>query len=249
MTPRLRVATWNVREGVPVGNNDSSYRDDLVETTLLQAHVQVAALQEVPFTEDDISVLDVVGKRIGLSHSAFFPMSPSTYRKDHETGVAVLASRPLRNVARHVLPNPELRYDSNGETLRSYDKGVLSTSIVWNGQPVVIITLHTFPFHAFDRRAEDPAFEFIWESLASTIDEYADDRLIVCGDFNTSRRHLLMTKLLRAELVRAIGEKETAPGASADDILYSKHFTLLDSQVRRTFSDHGLCIAELQLDS
>jgi endonuclease/exonuclease/phosphatase family metal-dependent hydrolase len=248
VTDILRVATWNIHEGVPIDPPPLSDQYDDVTGTLAKARVQVAALQEVRFDEGSrADGLMRIGSEISLPYVLSFPMSPSAYGKGGNMGIALLSYYPLAEVTREVLPNPGILHAQGDGILESHEKGLLAAHLDWNGPPIVIVSLHTFPFHAFDRHADDSEFEYIWIALASVIDRFEEDPLIVCGDFNTDKRNLLTDRLSRAKLNSAVSKIPTYDGESFDDILYSRHFTLLDTSVIRTFSDHALCVAALRL--
>jgi endonuclease/exonuclease/phosphatase family metal-dependent hydrolase len=240
---RLRVATWNVHEAIPVGagrpDDPSSFWAELVE-----ADVDVAALQEVCFAESgESSDLAMVAERTRMAHAVSFPLSVSSFRRGQLAGLALLSRHPLRDEQQLKLPNPGLRHGSDEAVGKSHDKGLLSAVLELRGGPVRVASLHIPPFHRFGRAPQE--FGTIWAALAKSIASFDDLPLLVCGDFNTSHRGLL-TEQVERRLHRAIGNQDTHGGRAADDILYTDPFEPVMSKVIGTQSDHALCLAEFE---
>jgi endonuclease/exonuclease/phosphatase family metal-dependent hydrolase len=241
---RLRVATWNVHEGITAGH--AAPRDgEAFWAPLIAARVDVAALQEVRFsTSGDLGDLELVAKRAGLPHIAAFPLSVSLFDSEASAGVALLSRRPLCKKRPRKLPNPGLRREGNGSVLDSHDKGLLEAVFDHDGQPVRMISLHALPFHRFGRVPQD--FESIWTALAELIEPVTEVPLLIAGDFNTNHRELL-TDRVQGKLHSAIGQQITHENRATDDILYTDMFRLISQDVVPTYSDHALCLAELEL--
>jgi len=243
---RLRVATWNVHEGISV---DGAMPDDPSSfwTVLVDAEVDVAALQEVCFpAPGDLGDLALAAELAGMPHVVSFPLSASSFRKGELAGLALLSRYPFRDEQQVKLPNPELRDERNGTVVTSYDKGLLSAVLDRNGDSVRVVSLHAPPFHRFGRAPAE--FGSIWAALAKSIGPVDELPLLVVGDFNTSRRELL-TEQVDGRLYRAIGDQDTHCGKAADDILYTEAFELVSSKVIGTRSDHALCLAEFEPSS
>lgn len=241
---RLRVATWNVHEGIPA---DGATLDDpsVFWAPLVAAEADVAALQEVLFpAPGELGDLPLVAKFAGMPHIASFPLSTSSTRAGALAGLALLSRYPLHDERRSKLPNPRLRHEGDGCVLSSHDKGLLEAVLDHNGHSVRMISLHALPFHRFGRIPQD--FESIWAALAKSLGPLDSLPLLVGGDFNTDQRELL-TERVDGRLHQAIGDRKTHLGRSTDDILYTDAFGLVTSEVIRTRSDHALCLAELEL--
>jgi hypothetical protein len=108
-----------------------------------------------------------------------------------------------------------------------------------------VLSLHAFPFHRFDRRADDKRFALIWSDLAAKLHQNDGQPVVACGDFNTDRRDLLIDRAT-APLRQAIGQEVTHAGRAVDDIIYSGGLELIRRDVIPTMSDHALCIAEFR---
>jgi hypothetical protein len=115
------------------------------------------------------------------------------------------------------------------------------------GDPIRIISLHTLPFHRFDRTPQE--FHSMWSALAKSISQLGDLPILVGGDFNTGHRELL-TEQLDGQFRRAIGNQGTHRGkdtdTATDDILFTDGFDLVGSKVIGTQSDHALCLADFE---
>lgn len=239
---RLRVATWNVHEGIPAGRAVPP-DEEAFWAPLIAARADVAALQEVRFSASGgIGDLELVAKHAGLPHVAAFPLSVSSFDSEASAGVALLSRQPLRKERLRKLPNPGLRREGNGCVLDSHDKGLLEAVFDHDGQAVRVVSLHALPFHRFGRVAQD--FESIWTALALLIGPVTELPLLIAGDFNTSHRELLIDRV-QGKLHSAIGQQATHEGRATDDILYTESFRLISQNVVPTYSDHALCLAEL----
>lgn len=245
----VRVATWNLHEGLPAqartGSISSEVRDEITALTDKNS-IDVLALQEVDFDHGRTSeLLDTIVSETALKYFATFPISESSFFKEKNAGIAIVSRFPLGCVVKVMLPNPHLCV-SGRMGMRSHDKGFLAARVEADGFDVTVVALHALPFHIFKREAAAPEFRYIWKQLAHDIESLDFGPLIVCGDFNTPRRDLVLDEI-RTEMTRAIGDRPTFENFAYDDILYaSDYFTQLAVGVVRNFSDHALCIAELE---
>lgn len=249
LTGGLRVGSWNVREGLPDGTDDPAGRvtamADLA-AALAAYPVDVLALQEVDFDPSGASaVLDALRAHTPLRHVYAEPVSPSAYLAGHAAGVGIASRVPVVEHGLELMPNPGLRLQWRGEAVYSFEKGMIAGAVELAGLRVTVTSVHLFPFRRFGRTPEEPEFAPIWRDLADQLGKFADEPLVVCGDFNTPRRDLLLRAADRP-LSRAVGERPTHRGLPIDDILYSADFAeVATPDVVRTFSDHDLCVAHL----
>jgi endonuclease/exonuclease/phosphatase family metal-dependent hydrolase len=247
MSPTLRVATWNVHEGVPVAADAG--RGDL-SAALAEAGVHVAALQEVTLDADGSSAdLAAVAGSTPLRHIVSFPLSESVYSPGQRMGVALVSSYPLTNPRCVRLPSPGLRKEINGSVLSIHDKGFVAAQLDWPGPPVWVASLHSYPFYLFGRDPGEIEFAPIWKTLASEIEALVDEPTILGGDFNTGGRVLLTRWMSRRRTYWAINRVPTYDKVAADDILCTTDFALRSAEVRPTFSDHAMCVSELELQA
>jgi endonuclease/exonuclease/phosphatase family metal-dependent hydrolase len=240
---RLRVATWNVHEEIPV---DGSSTAAAFWDALVAAGVHVAALQEVRFSElGEPYGITPVAERLAMPFWLTFPLSSSCFHDSDSVGILLLSRFPMAAERRALLPNPELHRGSNGSVRVTYDKGVLSAVVRWGGRPVRVASVHSFPFQRFGRSPDEAEFERVWSTLAKSVHPRDEEAVLVCGDFNTQRRELLTDHMDR-KLYRAIGDRATHGDMAADDILFSEELELVGSVAVSTSSDHALCVAEFR---
>jgi endonuclease/exonuclease/phosphatase family metal-dependent hydrolase len=245
MSLTLRVATWNIHEGMPV--TDDAGRGDL-SAALAEAGVQVAALQEVTLDADGNSDdLAAVADSTPLRHMVSFPLSESVYSPGRCMGVALVSSYPLTNPRSVRLPNPGLRKEFNGSILSIHDKGFVAAQLDWSGPPVWVASLHSYPFYLFGRDPGEMEFVPIWKTLATEIESLAKEPTILGGDFNTGGRVLLTRWMSPQRIYWAINRVPTYDKVAADDILCTIDFALRGAEVRPTFSDHAMCVSEFEL--
>lgn len=240
---RLRVATWNVHEGIPI---DGAIPGDpsAFWAALVDAAVDVIALQEVCFpATGELGDLALAAELARMPHVASFPLSGSSLREGELAGLALLSRYPFRDEKQEKLPNPRLRHERGGTVVTSHDKGLLSVVVDRNGSSVRVVSLHAPPFHRFGRAPQE--FGPIWKALAGSIGRLDDLPLLVGGDFNTAHRELL-TDQVDARLRQAFADQITHRGQATDDILYSDAFDLVSREVIDTWSDHAFCLAEFE---
>ncbi|MEU9287712.1 endonuclease/exonuclease/phosphatase family protein [Streptomyces sp. NPDC048275] len=262
---RLRVASWNLHEGIPVsggilvpGGADHRSREVAAEIggLLADRRVDVAAFQEVGFDAEGTSeVLEHIRNTTRLRHIVTYPLHESSFFPDRLSGVAVASRFPLRDPRRHMLPNPELRTRFDGKEIRSHDKGLVSATLSpdgvdgVDGVDVEVTSLHSFPFYLFGREPGETEFKEIWDELSDELRRHLHHHpLVVCGDFNTPERGLLLSED-RLPLASSIAGRVTYKDRSVDDILYGPGIGLAGTEIVENFSDHRLCLADFLLRS
>lgn len=242
----LTVASWNLHEGVPAASSRIGQVETVDQVTeLINAHkIDIAAFQEIGFSDNgDCESLNAVRKATSLTHTAAWPMHGSSFCRDRLSGIAIASRYPLHEVGRHTLPNPNLRTRIDGTEIMSHDKGMISAKTQWADLELHIVTLHSFPFYLFGREAQEHEFEPVWKAMNSYLTDMGDGPLIVCGDFNTPNRGLLLDKSGQ-RLQSALLGKTTYRGISSDDVLYSSDFTVQEIRIIENFSDHEMCAVD-----
>ncbi len=249
LTKVLRVGTWNIHEAVPIDQNlqaADKMRREVVDF-LIRYRLDVVGLQEVDFESSSRSLtLETIRDHTPLRFRAYSVLSKSSFYPVGQAGVAIVSRLPVKNVKRQRFRNPELDGDIKGVPIRMFDKGLVSAGVVMDQRVISAVSLHAFPFHLFERDAEDPAFSRIWSDLSENLAALTSTPLVVCGDFNTSKRDLIADS--RLALSRAIIGQSTYRNDSIDDMLFTRDFQLQRVEVIDNFSDHKLCYAELIYD-
>jgi endonuclease/exonuclease/phosphatase family metal-dependent hydrolase len=244
----VRVGTWNVHEGFTDNDHSDLARDRAAAATaqMIRSYgLDLVAFQEVDFDQDGYSrVLAAVQAGTELQHIQTWMLSPSSFVPDGRSGLAIASRYPIASSSTYKIPNPELEVDYRGTQIRTFDKGILACLIDAPVARLCLGSIHSYPFHRFQRQAQESEFAMIWQELADFVTTICAGRLLVAGDFNTARRDLLTEKTDLA-LRRAVGEVPTHRGLPMDDILYSDGLAMLGQpKVVPNFSDHHLCIAD-----
>ena len=242
----LRIGTWNIHEAVPVGQ-DLQGADEIrkeIADLLIRYKLDIVGLQEVDFLASPRSLtLETIRDNTSLRHGAFSILSESAFHPVGQAGVAIVSRFPLKETKRRRFSNPELGGKLNGEPIRSFDKGFVSTRVSIGPKLISAVSVHAFPFHLFGRDAQDPAFSHVWSDLSDCLAQLTSTPLVVCGDFNTDKRDLIASENL--SLTRAITHQPTYRNDTVDDVLFTQDFQLQGVEVVDNFSDHRLCYAEL----
>jgi endonuclease/exonuclease/phosphatase family metal-dependent hydrolase len=168
----------------------------------------------------------------------------------YEMGVALLSRTPLSNFREErIRPPRHLR------RCGCHDKGLLAARLEVAGRSIVVGSVHVVPFRYYAAKAEDESYRKIWKHIARVVRSMADRPMILAGDFNSEKRSLLTDELewisAPAFYSALNGRPTTTTGRSLDDILFTDPFVVNQETVEviPTFSDHSLCIAELDLNS
>lgn len=244
----IRVASWNVHEGIPAGVNlaEQAIRKE-VAALLLEHKVDIIGLQEVDFDTSARSfILETIQQETPLSHNVHNILSDSSFSPTGQAGVALASRYPMVDHERTRFTNPELDTELNGNQIRTHDKGFVSATIMFPGMAISAVSLHTIPFNLFGREADELEFKPMWQEISFKLTDFSARPLVVCGDFNTEQRDLIFTR--NNYLTRAVTTEPTHKGKANDDILYSTGLELLNVSVLDNFSDHRLCIVELRVN-
>jgi len=244
----LRVCSWNVNEGA---FNRSDVAPVLAADTIAEfvrsADVDLLVLQEVPMSVNGESeVMVSVAANSGLRYAGVAMLSAGYVAATH-SGIGVLSNFPLSNPRLFRLPNPGLRW--NDGVTASFDKGLVAHDLRLGERVVVVAAIHGFPFHRFDRSADELAFNEIWDYVASTIDGVSEGNgVVVVGDFNASNRKLITARTKRGYL-SIMGGIVTHGDRAADDILISEDLSLVGGPYAVwSRSDHLVCLADISID-
>ncbi|QKV92861.1 endonuclease/exonuclease/phosphatase family protein [Streptomyces sp. NA02950] len=248
---RLTVASWNLHEGVPssgVLDAPSPHTVEEVVALLAERDVDIAAFQEVGFDGRGHSeVLDAVRKNTALRHVAAHPLHDSSFFPGRRSGVAVVSRFPVRDYRHYMLPNPRLHIHVDDKEIHSHDKGLVRATIALGHTELDVASLHALPFYLFQRAPDEADFKEIWDALSDELHRHVESRpLLVCGDFNTEDRRLVLN-LDNPPLVSSLEGRHTYRGRSVDDILYAPGISLVGIETIDNFSDHRACVASFRM--
>jgi endonuclease/exonuclease/phosphatase family metal-dependent hydrolase len=242
----LTVASWNVREGVPVaGAGQTAVATDEIVGLLREHRVDIVGLQEVDFDKHASSaVLAAIISGTELFHTASHILSASSFDPAKYSGVAIASRYALGDARSRTFANPRIAAQQGSDYIYMHDKGLVSAPLRLNGRSLTITSLHAFPFHIFHRQAEDPEFSAVWQDISLKLADVMTGSQIVCGDFNTARRDLLL-RTRQTSLRRAIVQDPTYMGEAVDDILFGWDFKSTSVRIVPNFSDHNFCVTRL----
>jgi endonuclease/exonuclease/phosphatase family metal-dependent hydrolase len=243
----VRFASWNLHEGLPDGVEEGEipqHVHDEIAGLIHDQQIDILAVQELDFGPTQTStIMATLLRYTELRHQAVYRLSESSFHPGRSTGIGIASRYPLTSIEKIILPNPELSKQTKKRTLFSHDKGILSAISQVPGGPVVVMSAHALPFHVFDEDAANPTFHNVWSRFAYTVDSAPPFPKVVCGDFNTPNRDLLLGQN-HLPLSRAIGDRPTFRDLALDDILYSRDLVSRHTSVVSNFSDHAMCVAE-----
>jgi endonuclease/exonuclease/phosphatase family metal-dependent hydrolase len=243
MAMTVRAGTWNIHEGKSADGTGQDQTQQLI-ALLVDTDADLVALQEVPFGRDgESSVLQTISASTQLKYVSGFPLSRSSFHPERCSGLALASRMPHVVVDRTRLPNPNLRISRQRRRWESWDKGIITSRINLPGRSLWASSVHSYPFHDFDRSAADEEFKPIWLALAKAINQIPGTA-IVAGDFNTDRRVLLTSLLNGNRLLPCFDGTPTHGRKAVDDILHDVRLDRGRSKVTPNFSDHAYCQAD-----
>lgn len=249
---RLTVATWNLHEAVPISDDADVVGPSVpraVEETialLTDRRVDIAAFQEVGFDSGGTSeLMEAVRRHTPLRYVAAHPLHESSFFPGRLSGVAVASRFPIREHVRHMLPNPELRTEMGGKEIRTHDKGLVAAAVdLGDGVELSVVSLHSFPFYLFHRDPHEAEFKAVWDALADRLGrQRQSDLALVCGDFNTEDRGLVLDAGALS-LASSLDGQSSYGGKSVDDVLYGPGLVRRGVDVVVNYSDHSVCIVD-----
>lgn len=244
MCAAIRAGTWNIHEGISADGNSTPLQTELI-SPLEITNLDILALQEVPFgAGNESEILSSIATQTDLRYISTFPLSPSAFHRGIRSGIALASRVPHLLYSRVLLPNPKLHSARPDRDWVSWDKGMIITKMKIDNVSLWVCAFHGFPFHDFGRRAEEREFKRIWRTVADAINQLADSKIIVAGDFNSERRDLLTKLLQRPNITSAVGGATTHGNRSVDDILFDEGLACRSLSVVSGFSDHAFCHAE-----
>ncbi len=263
----LKVATWNVSEGIStLWNLNDGIKEvkgyeqtDLIKQVIEKINtydLDMVCFQEFPVEIDDKLLLkDLIFNNTNLKYCSMHKTYPSFLFKGGQVGVAIFSKYPIIQEEKIYFNNPNLtKLSKSGEIYKSFDKGIILVKVNISDKIINVITGHAIAFGPFDKKAED--FAESYKPLADLIIKSINDNesLIACGDFNTEFLFDLIPEIKNK--VNDVLEGSTTPnilmegkvyhqGRKLDYILISKNIKIGKVEKIDNLSDHYLCIAQI----
>lgn len=249
----LKIATWNIAGGHPSSSLEHfaySPEDlDYFISELRKVDPDIICLQET-HTPNDRNPSDAQKIADTLSYPYVYnsPASASHINKECRLGNAIVSKRPFGQTDTVFLPNPETPlYWKDGRPAATHERNIQRIDY----GSFYVLNNHMLPLYHFGYDYDDSSFG---SRLSADINQVMgiiipEKPVLWCGDFNTDTPLSIYGSMEARDLAEALPDTETRPtGQRHDHILYSREFTLVESEVRHTNSDHYLCFAELRLD-
>lgn len=250
---KLKIATFNISGGVYEDDQSVDYLDksqfERIDTRLHNDIVRIAneeqldilCFQEI-ITTESFHYIDKILAETELKYTATLELSPCNTLKDARCGIAILSKYPLTEGAKELFTNPMLaKTTSSGNTYYTFDKGYQTVTVELGEKKITLLNHHNFPFRRFNSTPEaNPA---VFAEFDSKIAALTPD--IVAGDFN-AEAFLGLMPYLSDHYVKTIDEGTTDDGKKFDNILVKKG-TATSAKLVKSFSDHYMVVAEIEL--
>jgi endonuclease/exonuclease/phosphatase family metal-dependent hydrolase len=228
--------TWNIHHGAGL---DGLLDLDRIAALIQKENVDLVGLQEVDKGVARTGRIDSPARLAALT-GMFCVFSNNYHYQGGEYGNAILSRLPVLSST-----NRHFRMLHEGE-----QRGFLSITFSWEGQPCDFITTH------LDYRPDDAERLSNIEELRQAIAGSASPMTILCGDFNDlpgSRTHRAVSDFMQdAWTLQGRGSGATIPAARPNrriDYIFFAGPQLKVTHIRvleTTFSDHRPVLAEFE---
>ncbi len=257
----MKIATWNIAGGHPYRGSNSKEispygydRENLSyftrELGLLKP--TVAVLQEVHFNpKGGGGQSDSISSALRMHATKPFIYDNSHIEKGKQLSLATVSTDPARETSFYELPHLNLSIERpDGQVWTPFSPtGFFVSEIPYQGQMVTIVNTHLHPFHYFERDFSEPDFQEYRDAITQFFLAQKDRPTIIAGDFNYANLTLLFPEIFKeGGFSDAFSNPTTPEKGQQDHILFSRHWQLIGTQIKRTMTDHYLSSAELSLE-
>lgn len=241
----LIIVTWNIAGGHTIHDEEQqfAYNPEDIEyfiRELKDLSPDVICLQETHINSKR-SIANEIANEIGDLFCFEQNNSPSHIDPEYRLGNAVLSKYPFKKKDNFTLPHPTFPLTLNGKDVSSpamrHDKGFqvveFDFSTLVNIQMLPLAFLGT-PYDA------DNGKSFAKE-MEDDMNLECGSAGIICGDFNYRAASDLYKNLL-SDMEDTLPGAPTRPGEKKTDYIFCRNeFTVLDSGIINTKTDHYLC--------
>ena len=245
----MRIATWNIGGGHKIKSLATfDYKENINTeyfiSELKKYDLDVICLQESQHSANK-SVAQMLADGLKMPHVFEVPMHPSHIDQGFSLSLAIISRQPFTSTKSFRQPYPAFElFLPNGQPAGQYDKYVQAVEL----DGIQIANTMTQPLEFLGHPYADEFGAQYAKELSNMFVKTLRRPLIFAGDFNTpdpSTTFADATKHL--ELADALPNKNTKPhgGGHLDCIFHSKDFTVIQSEIVSTESDHFLCWTEL----
>lgn len=250
----ITVATWNIGGAKPLRDiNILTYKgEDYLEedsryfaSQLEKLNPDIICLQETHIGVGK-SIAKEIGEMIGGYHVSEVAVSESHIDKRYRLGNAILSKIKVVGENFRLFPYPNFPLARrDGEVTVRHDKGCQ----VLNLELGNVANLHMQPLAFLGTRYDSPNGLSYAAEVEDVLERNLISPLLLCGDFNYIKAGDLYSKLLsKLSLVSVLPDEPTRPDNKKTDYIFvSPEFTLIESGIIQTNSDHYLCWAKLRI--
>jgi len=251
----LTFATWNIGGGKPSKDKNSynQKEEDFLEedpayfaSQLKEINPDIICLQETHIGPDK-SLAREIGELIGEYHLVEEATSPSHIDSRYRLGIATLSKIKWEKEEFNYFPYPDFPLARrDGRPTVRHDKGVYVTKFAFG----MVANLHMQPLAFLGVPYDTPEGQGYAKQLEEELEKHISNPVVICGDFNYGKSEELYSNLIsKLSLKEVLPKVSTRPDKNrkSDYIFVSPEFSLIDSGVVETNSDHYLCWAKLKV--
>lgn len=247
----IRIATWNIAgahrlisdKRMDYGPQDIDYFAEQIR----KLDLDIVCLQESQTKRGD-SLTEKLADATRMPYWFETKGCPSHIDFDYKLTTAVLCRGKPAHLDSVLLPRPEfeLRFTHNNKVVPPYDRYMIKIE----SEDFTIATLHTEPLEAFGLDYVSGTGNTLAKAIDATLITNLNQKpLLLAGDLNANDALRSFPGIVeKHNLAEVFGTVPTRPdGGRTDHIMYSPEWTLGDSGIVQTETDHYLCWAEFSL--
>ena len=244
----LKIATWNIAGGHTLQSLqrfDYSQNEDFdyFYTQLRDLDLDVICLQESHANGVD-SFAKRLASKLGMAFVADSPGCPSHIDQNYRLTTAILSKKQPLSEASVLLPQPtfELRFTHDNRKVTPLDRYMQYA--IFDG--FTVANIHTEPLGAFGYDYESGEGLAFAHQMDDTLAATLSQPVVFAADFNMDNPGIALPKTFASlGLLEALpAHTATKPqDGSPDHILYSPTWSIADSGIIQTKTDHFLCWA------
>jgi endonuclease/exonuclease/phosphatase family metal-dependent hydrolase len=250
----ITIATWNIGGGKPLKNIESfSYKDEdyldedvaYFGSKLKELNPDIICLQETHIGSNK-SLAKELGEVAGDYSLTEVALSESHIDGRYRLGNAILSKNKPLEENFHYFPYPSfpLARRDGGVTV-IHEKGCQVLKFEFGN----VANLHMQPLAFLGTKYDSPNGVIYAKEVEQTLEQNLTNPIVLCGDFNYIKSEELYSDLLnKLSLKSVLPDEPTRPDNKKTDYIFvSPEFTLVDSGIVKTNSDHYLCWARLRV--
>lgn len=241
------IATWNIAGGRPIKSegffNYSTEDIGYFANELIKLDPSIVCLQET-HVNTERSVASEISQLLGNFNIGEVQLSASHVDGQYRLGNAILSAQKAKEINGYVYPYPPFPlFLPDGTPDRHHDKGFQVVTFDF----ATIINTQMMPLKFLGTPYDTPNGKAFAHEMEQQLISYAKVPFILCGDMNFNDAPSLYPYLLK-NMKSALPDAPTRPGGKKSDYIFaSAEFTVLDSGIIHTNTDHYLCWAKFSI--